>query len=127
MAKTMYCFCCNKNVKPMCKLENNSYEVRNQKVCVHEIVFYCPFCNNELFDESLDTSLYNIYNEYLKKYDLSFAKFKEIRESYNLSQKLFAKTLGWSKRDIARYENASLLPSKEHLLIYKYLCKDRRL
>ena len=35
-----------------------------------------------LMNEILDDSLYNIYNAYLKLYDLSFEKLKEIRKVY---------------------------------------------
>lgn len=118
MKKKLYCFNCNKDVEPICNLQNNSYIVHKQQVQVKEKVFTCPLCNNELFDENLNNSLYDIYNEYLKLYDLSFSKLKEIRMSYNLSQDLFAKSLGWSKRSIVRYENADSLPQNQYLLTY---------
>lgn len=118
MKDKVYCFNCNDEVKPNITKEENTYIVRGQKVKVKEEVFKCPYCNNEIINENLDESLYNIYNEYLKLYNLSFKKLKEIRNSYNLSQELFAKALGWSKKTIVRYENASSLPQKQYLLIY---------
>lgn len=119
MKKKVYCYCCNKNVGALLKKEKNKYVVHNESITVTEDILICPICNNELIDETLDNSLYNIYNEYLKKYDLSFEKFKNIRNSYNLSQELFGKALGWSKRTIIRYENADSLPQKKYLAIYK--------
>ena len=125
MKKNLYCFNCNKDVEPVCNLQNNSYIVHKQQVQIKENVFTCPLCNNELFDENLDNSLYDIYNEYLKLYDLSFSKLKEIRESYNLSQELFAKSLGWSKRTIVRYENAESLPQNQYLQIYNKIKNNK--
>ncbi|MBE6155937.1 MAG: DUF4065 domain-containing protein [Firmicutes bacterium] len=125
MEKKIYCFNCNKDVKPNCKREKNTYTVHNHEVHVEEDVFTCPYCENELINEGLDSSLYNIYNEYLKKYELSFEKLKEIRNSYNLSQELFAKALGWSKRTIVRYENADSLPQKQYLLIYQKISNNK--
>ena len=53
--------------------------------------------------KSGETEYADFYNEYLKKHNLSFKTLKEIRNSYNLSQELFAKALGWSKKTIVRY------------------------
>lgn len=125
MKKKLYCFNCNKDVEPICNLQNNNYIVHKQQVQIKEMVFTCPLCNNELFDENLNNSLYDIYNEYLKLYDLSFPKLKEIRESYNLSQDLFAKSLGWSKRSIVRYENADSLPQNQYLLTYEKIKNNK--
>jgi len=125
MEKKIYCFNCNKDVKPKCKKEKNTYTVHKHEVIVEEEVFTCPYCENELMNETLDNSLYNIYNEYLKKQELSFEKLKEIRNSYNLSQELFAKALGWSKRTIVRYENAQSLPQNQYLSIYKKIFNNK--
>lgn len=125
MKKILYCFNCNKDVEALCNLQNNSYIVHKQKVQIKERVFTCPICNNELFDENLNNSLYDIYNEYLKLYDLSFSKLKEIRESYNLSQELFAKSLGWSKRSVIRYENADSLPQNQYLITYNKIKNNK--
>lgn len=125
MEKKKYCFNCNKDVNPKCKKEKNSYIVHKHKITIDEEVFTCPYCNNELLNETLDNSLYNIYNEYLKKYELSFEKLKEIRNSYNLSQELFAKALGWSKKTIVRYENAESLPQSQYLLTYKKIFNNK--
>lgn len=125
MEKNIYCFNCNKDVKPICTNQNNTYIVHKQEVIVEEQIFVCPFCKNELVNENLDDSLYKIYNEYLKLSGLSFEKLKEIRNFYNLSQELFAKALGWSKRTIIRYENAESLPQKQNLLIYKKIDNNK--
>lgn len=125
MEKKIYCFNCNKDVKPKSKKEKNTYIVHKHEVIVEEEVFTCPYCENELMNETLDNSLYNIYNEYLKKQKLSFEKLKEIRNSFNLSQELFAKALGWSKRTIVRYENAESLPQNQYLGVYKKILNNK--
>ena len=125
MEKKIYCFYCNKDVYPKYKKEKNTYTVHKHDVVVEEDICTCPYCDNELINETLDNSLNNIYNEYLKIYELSFEKLKEIRNSYNLSQELFAKALGWSKRTIVRYENAESLPQKQYLAVYKKISNNK--
>lgn len=125
MEKKMYCFNCNKDVVPKTKVEKNVYIVHKEEILVEEEVFSCPYCELELLNEQLDNSLYNIYNEYLKKHNLSFKTLKEIRNSYNLSQELFAKALGWSKKTIVRYENAESLPQNQYLAIYKKIFNNK--
>jgi DNA-binding transcriptional regulator YiaG/uncharacterized phage-associated protein len=125
MEKSLYCFNCDKDVKPLCTIQNNTYVVRHQTVHVEEQIFKCPFCENELMNDNLNESLYNIYNAYLKLFGLSFEELKEIRDFYNLSQELFAKALGWSKRTIIRYEHAESLPQKQYLFIYKKIKNNK--
>ena len=124
MSKKLYCFDCNKDVIPNCTKQNNTYVIHKQDVTVEEDIFICPFCKNEL-NENLDNSLYKIYNEYLKLHNLSFETLKEIRNSYNLSQEMFAKALGWSKRTIVRYENGESLPQNQYLSIYKKIHNNK--
>ena len=117
----IYCYTCNKIVNAIIKNQNNSYTVRNKKININENILICPVCHSELYDDTLNDNLYDIYNEYLKTYNLSFEKLKKIRNYYNLSQELFAKALGWAKRTIVRYENAESLPQVKNLLIYKQI------
>ena len=125
MKKEMYCFNCDKDVKVKTVKEEREYIIHNNKVKIMENVNYCPICHEELIDENLEEDLYNVYNEYLNMYNLSFNKFKEIRESLNLSQELFAKALGWSKKTIVRYENKQTLPQVEYLLVYKKIDNNK--
>ena len=125
MKKKIYCYNCDRDVNALVVKQNNNYTIHNEEISVLEEVLKCPYCYNELFDENLNNSLYNIYNEYLKKYELSFEKFRDIRKYYNLSQEMFAKALGWSKRSIIRYENAESLPQKNYLSIYRSIANNR--
>ena len=121
MKNKIYCYTCNKIVNAIIKNQNNSYTVRNKKININENILICPVCHSELYDDTLNDNLYDIYNEYLKTYNLSFETLKKIRNYYNLSQELFAKALGWTKRTIERYENAESLPQVKNLLIYKQI------
>ena len=125
MKKSMYCFNCDKDVEYEIVNEKREYTIHNKKIVVDENVIYCLTCHNELIDENLNTDLNNIYNEYLKIYDLSFDKFKEIRKSLNLSQELLTKALGWSKKTVVRYENKQSLPQIEYLYVYKKILNNK--
>lgn len=65
-------------------------------------VLICSNCGNELYDEELDSqTLLKVYNEYRKKYKLLLPdEIKNIRETYGLSQRSFAKLLNWGAKTI---------------------------
>lgn len=121
MKKIEYCYECDCDVEVITKCEENRYTYRDREFVVLENIDYCPNCNSALLDANLDESMYDIYNGYLKLYDLSFEIFKEIRTKLNLSQDVMSKILGWSKKSIVRYENAESVPQGEYLNIYKKL------
>lgn len=94
----MYCFTCDKEVYGNVRVEKTKYNVHGRDVYVDDHVFTCPNCKTEYNFDSVDEGLYKVYDAYLNLYGLSFKKLKEIRESLNLSQELFATVLGWSKK-----------------------------
>ncbi len=65
-------------------------------------VLICSNCGNELYDEELDSqTLLKVYNEYRKKHKLLLSdEIKNIRETYGLSQRSFAKLLNWGEKTI---------------------------
>lgn len=121
----MYCFECDKDVMGEVKLKKTKYTIHGRGVIVDDLVFTCPICGTEYDFDELDEGLYRIYNAYLNLFGLSFEKLKEIRESLNLSQELFAEALGWSKKTITRYENAESLPQKEYFDTYICLLNNK--
>lgn len=121
MEKLEYCYECDKDVEPIIKEEKNKYTYRDKDFMVCEEVRYCPYCNSELVNDNLNDAMYNIYNSYLQLFDLSFKKIKEIRINLNLSQELFSKILGWSKKSVVRYENNDSIPQGEYLNTYMIL------
>ena len=94
MKEKMYCYHCDNYVDVTLSQQENTYTIHNQKILIKEVCYKCKQCNEELIDETLDTSLQQIYNKYLENYHLSIEKFKNIRTSLNLSQELFALALG---------------------------------
>lgn len=119
MIKETYCYQCDVFVKPNKKQVKTNYTYRGKTFEVSEDAFLCPKCKNELLQEDiLDNAFENIYNEYLKLYNLSFEKIKEIRKDLNLTQEQMAKIFGWSKKSIVRYENADSIPQGEYLNTY---------
>ena len=121
MERLEYCYECNKDVNPTIKTEKNKYTYRGKEFLVIEDVHYCPNCGNILINDNFDSDMYKIYNCYLNLFDLSFEKIKEIRTNLNLSQEVFSKILGWSKKSIVRYENNDSVPQGEYLNTYMIL------
>lgn len=119
--ENLYCYHCNKKVVPEIRKKTNEYVVHNRSFEVEEETYYCSICEEELLGDNLNHSLNNIYNQYLQMYHLNLESFKRIRNSYNLSQELFAKALGWSKKTVTRYETGQSLPQREYLNVYAKL------
>lgn len=121
MERLEYCYECNKDVNPTIKTEKNKYTYRGKEFLVIEDIHYCPNCGNILINDNFDSDMYKIYDCYLNLFDLSFEKIKEIRTNLNLSQEVFSKILGWSKKSIVRYENNDSVPQGEYLNTYMIL------
>ena len=79
MERLEYCYECNKDVNPTIKTEKNKYTYRGKEFLVVEEVHYCPKCGNILINDNFDNDMYKIYDCYLKLFNLSFEKIKEIR------------------------------------------------
>lgn len=121
----MYCFECDKDVTGEVRVEKINHNIHGQNVVIDERVFTCPICGTEYDFDSYDVFVHDINVAYLNIFGLSFEKLKEIRESLNLSQELFAEALGWSKKTINRYENGKSLPQKEYLDTYISLLNNK--
>ena len=121
----MYCFECDKDVIGEVRVEKINHNIHGQNVVIDERVFTCPICGTEYDFDSYDVFVHDINVAYLNLFGLSFEKLKEIRETLNLSQELFAEALGWSKKTINRYENGKSLPQKEYLDTYISLLNNK--
>lgn len=121
----MYCFECDKDVTGEVRVEKINHNIHGQNVVIDERVFTCPICGTEYDFDSYDVFVHDINVAYLNLFGLSFEKLKEIRETLNLSQELFAEALGWSKKTINRYENGKSLPQKEYLDTYISLLNNK--
>lgn len=120
-----YCYDCDKDVKVIKKIEVREVNARDKKVKVKIECHYCPFCHNELINETIDDQLSVVWGTYLSYYDLAFSSFKDVRTSLGLSQELFASCVGFSKRSVIRYENGDEVPSSKILSIYAKLNKNK--
>ena len=103
---------------PVCNIEQETYviekeeisNVRGDEIKVLARIRVCSVCGEELFDEELEEeNIQRVYDIYRKKHGiLSPEEIKNIRESYGLSQRAFAKLLGIGEASIARYETGAL-------------------
>jgi len=84
--------------------------VRGDKIKALARIRVCSVCDEELFDEELEEeNIQRVYDIYRKKHGiLSPEEIKNIRESYGLSQRAFAKLLGIGEASIVRYETGAL-------------------
>jgi putative zinc finger/helix-turn-helix YgiT family protein len=91
-------------------LKPETYTVRGEQVRIEARVLMCRQCGNEIFDMSLDeANVKQAYESYRRSHDLlSPEEIKSIRESYGLSQRALARTLGWGLVTIQRYEKGAL-------------------
>lgn len=101
------------NMNTYIKESRETFQVRNENIEVISMFRFDGETNQIVFDEELDNQAINkAFDIYRKKYNiLSKEEIKQIREMYKLSQRAFAKLLGWSPATIARYERGSV-PTK---------------
>ena len=125
MGTKMYCYNCDEFVNVKKGTQEKHYNIHNIDIPIEEDCYTCKQCGEELIEENLNDSLNEIYNKYLATYNLSIESFKTIRKSLNLSQELFAKILGWSKKTITRYELGQSLPQREYLKVYQKLQNNK--
>ncbi|ERM92503.1 XRE family transcriptional regulator [Caldanaerobacter subterraneus subsp. yonseiensis KB-1] len=84
--------------------------VRGEEIKALAKIRVCSVCGEELFDEELEEeNIQRVYDIYRKKHGIpSPDEIRNIRESYGLSQRAFAKLLGIGEASIARYETGAL-------------------
>lgn len=86
------------------------YPVKGEPVEITSTIAVCDVCGEEIFHPDLDESnLLLAYDAYRKNHKLLFpGEIKSIRDKYGLSQRKFAKLLGWGEITIHRYEAGAL-------------------
>jgi putative zinc finger/helix-turn-helix YgiT family protein len=103
---------------PVCGIERDTEviereevsNIRGDEIRTISKIRICSVCKEELFDEDLDEeNIKRAYDVYRERHGiLSPEEIKNIRESYGLSQRAFAKLLGIGEASIARYETGAL-------------------
>ena len=80
--------------------------IKNEAVDYEQIYYYCSIEDEEFMPSKImDENLLKARDEYRKgKGFLSSNDIKEIRKSYNLTQKEFSNLLGWGDITVQRYE-----------------------
>jgi len=70
----------------------------------------CNICGTKLFVKDIERENDKlVYDEYKRRNNLLTSyEVKDIRDSFGLSQKSFAKLLGFGEKTITRYENGSI-------------------
>ena len=86
------------------------YNVLGEDIEVEASILTCKECGEELFCEELDNKTLNdAYNIYRRRHKLLLPEdIINIRKQYDLSQRSFAKLLGWGDKTINRYENGAI-------------------
>jgi len=105
-----YCSKCNKIMDVGVKKKIEKFTVKGEPIEQENDVVYCLTCGEEIFNEEYDSkNLERAYDEYRKKHNLLTSNdIKEIRKKYGLSQKDFARILGFGEVTITRYENGTI-------------------
>lgn len=103
---------------PVCGIEQETEiiekeeasNVRGDEIKALARIRVCSVCGEELFDEELEEgNIKKVYDIYRKKHGILLPEeIRNIRESYGLSQRAFAKLLGIGEASIARYETGAL-------------------
>ena len=107
-----------KNFCNVCmKMENIVVEEVLENVNVKGVEFdamlkvpKCEACGTKLFVKDIERENdKKVYDEYKRRNNLlTSSQVEEIRDSFGLSQKSFAKLLGFGEKTITRYENGSI-------------------
>jgi putative zinc finger/helix-turn-helix YgiT family protein len=105
-----YCEKCEREVDTKVITKKETYSVCGEDIEIDAQILVCAECGEELYCEELDNAtLVKAYNEYRVRHKLlSPNEIKKIRNQYGLSQRSFAKLLGWGDKTICRYENGSI-------------------
>ena len=114
-----YCDVCRKEAETKVITRKETFNVCGENITVDAQVLVCGNCGEDLFCEELDSvTLMNAYNEYRRRHKLLLPEeIKKIREQYGLSQRSFAKLLGWGDKTICRYENGSIQDKAHNSLL----------
>jgi len=103
---------------PVCEIErgliygllDETLKVRDEDIEVTSKIYYCPEGDHYFYDvNDEDDKFETAYREYRKRKGLlQPEEIRQIREQYGLSQRSFARLLGWGDITIHRYESGAL-------------------
>lgn len=107
-----------KNECPVCEVERDliygrideTVKVRNEEIEVASNIYYCPEGDHYFYDATDEENKFQTaYSEYRKRKGLlQPEEIRQIRDQYGLSQRNFARLLGWGEITIHRYESGAI-------------------
>lgn len=108
--KELFCVKCDEPRKTELKLTTIIHNIKDEKIPVEIEVPYCTICGSQLSDLDIEEQHFNIaLDEYRKRKNLLFpSEIKKIREKYGISQRAFARALGFAEPTINRYEQGAI-------------------
>lgn len=127
LKRVRYCDVCRADREVEIKSRPATYTFRDEPFSVNEEYSECKVCQNDVTDEELDNrTLQTLKKLYETKFDYSPDKLKELRNSFDLPQTLFAKLLNIGVASIKRYETGASAPDSAQISIYKMLKNDTK-
>lgn len=108
--KELFCEDCNGMRVTTPKATEITHKIKGEEITVTVNVPFCPECGCELSDLDVEEYHHDLaLNEYRKRKGLLYSEqIKTIREKYGLSQRAFARALGFAEPTINRYELGAL-------------------
>lgn len=113
--RTVFCPACHALSDPRFLRRRETLPVRGEPIEVDAEVMVCARCGEEVTDMAIgDAILERAYAEYRVRHDiLAPEQIRLLRESTGLSQRGFARLLGWGDVQVHRYETGAL-PDDAH-------------
>ena len=110
MKKMLFCVECDERRDWIAKSTEIVHDIKGESIVFNCEIPYCSICNSKLSDLETEERHFEIaLIEYRKRKNLLFPEqIKEIRGKYNLSQRAFARALGFAEATINRYESGVL-------------------
>lgn len=123
-----YCPNCNETKELAMIDKEETYPVRGEDITIDARVAVCETCGAEVFVREIDfENLEKAYRIYRDRHGIvSVDEIRSLRKKTGLSQREFAKRLGWSPATVNRYENGAL-PSPAHNAVLKRLIESEGL
>lgn len=117
-----YCPNCNETKELAIMNKKETYPVRGEDVTIDARVAVCETCGTEVFVREIDfENLEKAYRIYRDRHGIVLTnEIRSLRKKTGLSQREFAKRLGWSPATVNRYENGAL-PSPAHNAVLRRL------
>lgn len=109
-ANQYFCLECDEERISIPKMTNVLHNIKGEEISLEVMLPYCSVCDSQLSDLDIDEKHFDMaLDEYRKRKDLLYPhEIKAIRESYGISQRAFARALGFAEPTINRYEQGAI-------------------